>query len=153
MTVCTRERQPFFDEPGIRQIAEQCWRSVPEHCAFVTLDEWVLMPNHLHAVLFIEERPGRGVQLNAPTARDPDSRFSVISPRAGSLGLVVRTYKASVTARCRKEGFDHFGWQRNYYDHIVRDDESLNRIREYVINNPLVWELDENHPGRWHGDP
>jgi len=151
VTICSQDREPLFDEPAIRAVVEQCWLSLPEHFPFVILDEWTLMPNHLHAVLFLEETSGRGVQLNAPT-RDSSNHFSAISPRAGSLALVIRTYKAAVTSGCRKEGRDDFGWQRNYYEHIVRDERSLDRIREYIASNPFTWEHDENHPAHWHGD-
>jgi len=151
VTICTHDRELFFDDPSIRQIAEECWLAIPAHFPRVRLDEWVVMPSHLHGILAFEEWQGRGVQLNAPTAipsqpRNHDNRFSVISPRSGTVGVVVRTYKAAVTASCRRWGRDEFGWQRNYHDHIVRDAAELVRIRRYIRANPLNWETDENNP-------
>ena len=113
----------------------------------VALDEWVVMPNHVHGILVV--KASRGVQLNAPTTpdswRDQDNPFSVMSPRPGTIGVVIRTYKAAVTARCRKADFD-FQWQRNYYDRIVRNEGDLRRIREYIRTNPQSWLADEYHP-------
>ncbi len=148
ITICTRGRRLFFEDPALKMIAEDCWKRIPAHHLGVSIDEWVVMPNHLHGLVsFIGQ--GRGVQLNAPTtSRDLTRRHSVISPRAGTLSVVVRTYKAAVTTRCRRTGFFDFGWQRNYYEHIVRDEDDLNHVRQYIVDNPLQWELDEYHPAQ-----
>ncbi len=69
-----------------------------------------------------------------------------MSPKRGRLGVIVRTFKAAVSTECRRHGIEGFGWQRNYYEHIVRNEESLREIREYIANNPLRWELDSLHP-------
>lgn len=55
VTICTANRELFFNDAGIRQIAEQCWVEMPRHSAAVTLDEWVVMPNHLHGIVAIDE--------------------------------------------------------------------------------------------------
>jgi putative transposase len=60
--------------------------------------------------------------------------------------LVIRTYKAAVTVLSRRRGYRRFAWQRNYYEHVIRDEPELNRIREYIHNNPQQWEFDENNP-------
>lgn len=130
VTICTRNKELFFEDDGLRIIAERCWLAIPEHFPYVQLDAWIVMPNHVHGVLWIVRR---GVQLNAPTKG--------ISPRRGTLSVVVRTYKAVVTTQCRRDGYGYFGWQRNYYGHIVRD-------REYIFNNPLRWHLDRENPER-----
>jgi hypothetical protein len=62
------------------------------------------------------------------------------------LGEIVRSFKALATRRIRQAGVTAFAWQRNYYEHIIRDEESLNRIREYIVNNPLQWALDRENP-------
>ena len=74
--------------------------------------------------------------------------MSEISPKAGSLGVIVRSYKSAVTRLAGLDGFQKFAWQARYYDHIVRDEHSLCNIRQYIIDNPARWELDrENSPG------
>ena len=69
-----------------------------------------------------------------------------MSPVLGSLGVIIRTYKGAVTRKCRKAGLDYFGWQRNYYEHIVRNEQERDRIREYIQNNPFNWDQDEYNP-------
>lgn len=150
VTICTRDRELFFQDGRIRAIAEQCWLAIPQHHAGVELDEWVMMPNHVHGVIVLSPSPERiaaptpGVQLNAPTREGG----ILSSPCRNTLGVVIRTFKAAVTTVCRREGYMHFGWQRNYYEHIVRNEAALNRIRQYIIDNPGQWETDENHPNR-----
>ncbi len=65
-----------------------------------------------------------------------------------SLGSIIRAYKSAVTNWCKNNGHGHFRWQRNYHEHIIRDENSLNRIREYIINNPLRWHLDKENPNK-----
>jgi hypothetical protein len=88
---------------------------------------------------------GRGVQLNAPT-RDADNAFSVMSPHRKTLAVVIRTYKASVTSACRQAGHVNFGWQRNYFEHVIRNERELNLIQQYVTANPVQWEADRENP-------
>ena len=149
VTICTRDRMRFFENRIIRTIAERCWLEVPDHHPVIQLDEWVIMPNHLHAIVVIEQC--RGVQLNAPTTRKRNSTLSSISPHRNTLGTAVRTFKAAVTTLCRRAGHDRFGWQRNYYEHVVRNEGDSNEIRQYVLSNPAQWDLDEENPDRQQG--
>jgi REP element-mobilizing transposase RayT len=162
VTVCTHERRLLFDELAIRQLAEDCWLAIPDHAPGVELDEWVVMPNHVHGIIVqcgdIQGRDvqgrdvqGRDVQLNVPTARDPNNPFSIMSPRRNTLSVIIRTYKAAVTTACRRIGRDDFAWQRNYYEHIIRNERELNAIRQYIQNNPLKWALDRDNPTNWKG--
>src|SRR3989304_2987346 len=161
VTICTHQRQMFFDDPVIRPIAETCWRAIPEHAQVVELDEWVIMPNHLHGLLGIQDR--RGVQQNAPTGdaptgdalatnsptrRDPDHPFSLLSPVRNTLPVIVRTYKAAVTAACREAGRSQFAWQRGSYEHVVRDERARDAVRRYIRQNPLRWSLARDNPYR-----
>ncbi len=68
-----------------------------------------------------------------------------MSPRRNSLHVIVRTFKAAVTAQCRGQGFSQFGWQSRFHDHIIRDEDDLNRIRQYIVNNPDQWQSDEHY--------
>ena len=135
VTMCTKDRRPLFDRPEIRSIAERCWLEIPRHHAGVDLDTWVIMPDHIHGIVFFTRE---GVQLNAPTTpRDPTDPYSTMSPTHDSLGTVIRTYKAAVTTLCRRGGNVDFGWQRSYYDRVIRDEAELERTREYIEQNPL----------------
>lgn len=145
VTICTRDRALLFEDERVQKLAERCWLSIPEHFSAVELDEWIVMPNHVHGLLLINDVVGGGealgVQLNAPT----DVGFPQVSPKHSSLGVIVRTYKAAVTTACRQAGASGFGWQRGYHDRVVRNDRELDNIRRYIANNPYHWEHDEHY--------
>ena len=138
-------------------IAEQCWKEIPGHFSSVRLDQYVVMPNHIHGIIVIESSrnssktasqdvvPRKDVQLNVPT-NEFSKTMSEISPKSKSLPVIVRTYKAAVTTRCRFAGFNAFEWQSRYYDHIIRDGTDLDRVRMYILNNPVNWARDQDNP-------
>ncbi len=106
------------------------------------------MPNHFHGILVIdkdaEEADGRGTARCAPTIR----QFGKMIPE--SLPAIIRGFKAGVTRRINilRNIPGAQVWQRNFYEHVIRDENSLNRIRKYIINNPLSWDLDRENPER-----
>ena len=71
--------------------------------------------------------------------------MSKLSPQSGTLGVIIRSYKSSVTRWCRQNDDDDFSWQSRFYEHMIRDDRSLNNIRRYIINNPAKWSEDKNY--------
>jgi len=149
VTICTKERIEVFGEivdgEMIRNdcgnIVQSCWEELPAHFANIQLDEFIVMPNHIHGIILILDELGRDVQLNIPTG-DYHSR---ISPRKGSLSVVVRTFKAAVTTECRKKGYTDYCWQSRFHDHIIRNEQSLNKIREYIRTNPQRWAWDKGN--------
>ena len=152
VTICTKGRQLFFEAATLRDVAERCWAELPNHFPSISLDAWVVMPNHVHGIICIEvsdkDEDCRGVQLNAPTTRlhSVGNSFSSMSPGSGTLGVIMRSYKAAVTRICHRLGYAEFAWQRNYYEHIVRDERELERIRDYIDANPHNWASDEYNP-------
>jgi len=119
---------------AIGRIVSDEWVRSVEICPEIELDYWCIMPNHFHAVIIMKEsnsHPQGGTFQRTPH----------------SLGSIVAGFKGSVTRKVNEiNGSYGFPvWQRNYYDHIIRDDEDLNRIREYIINNPSKWELDKEY--------
>lgn len=168
ITIVTSNRQSFVGNVAngemrlneIGTLARDCWLAIPAHHPHADLDEFVIMPNHVHGVIVIENDPNadvirRGVQLNAPTndikPRDPNNPFSVMSPHRRSLGVIIRTFKGAVTTMCRSLNRYDFGWQRNYYEHIIRNEFDLERIREYIFNNPRNWQTDVENAIRGDG--
>jgi len=151
VTICTRNQSLFFNHAQLGNIAKNYWVEIPKHFPDIELDEWVIMPNHVHGIVMIVDSSRRGVQLNAPTTESSIDRtgpvssnyYSRISPKKGSLGVIIRTYKGMVTKTSRDFGIDYFGWQRGYHDQIIRNRQELDRIRKYIIENPAKWELDE----------
>jgi putative transposase len=201
ITICTHNRQPFFGEivraglsPAQMEfnqyggIAYDQWQKIPERFENIELDQFVIMPNHIHAILFIIEPATGTARVGAsptPTvdetenaqvgADDPvgagftpaldetnNARVGTSptptqigqpqNPIRTTIGDVVGAYKSLVANEClkiykAKNEFLGKLWQRNYYEHIIRDEKSYNAIAEYILNNPAQWELDELYPG------
>ncbi len=153
VTIVTKGRVPYFGKvegddvrlSAIGEIAAQCWAENPQHHAGIELDEWVIMPNHAHGIIVIVET---GVAV-VETLQCNVSTKSVISPKTGSLSVAVRSFKSAVTKLAHNAGHE-FGWQERFWDHIIRDEEELNRIRNYIRANPSNWENDKNNDdGLW----
>ncbi len=83
----------------------------------------------------------RGTSLQGT---DESNKFAPLKP--GSLQAIINAYKSSLTRWCRKNGYDNFAWQTRFYDHIIRDEQSLDQIREYIVNNPVKWDEDQDNP-------
>ncbi len=156
----------------IGKIAQQFWVDIPNHFSHTYIDAYVIMPNHIHGIVVID-RPSNGnyppknnddctknvetLHCNVSTPspytprKDPQREFmSQISPKAGSLGTIVRSYKSIVSRCCRQNGLDNFGWQPRFYEHIIRADGSLDRIRQYIIKNPANWAKESRKcPNLW----
>ncbi|MCK5580079.1 MAG: transposase [Candidatus Omnitrophica bacterium] len=148
VTICTKTKNNYFGHivdgnmilNKFGQIAIQCWTAIPEHFSNIRLDEFVIMPNHIHGILIITKR--RDVALQRLY-----NKMSKISPRAGSISTAIRSFKSIVTRTINADYPDlHFAWQPRFHDHIIRTEKSLNQIREYIIGNPTRWDLDKNNP-------
>ena len=116
------------------------WRNIEILRKSVELDLFVVMPNHLHGILFVkDDLYSLG---NAPSQKQTIKRKRTLE--AGSLGAIISQSKAGVTRRARASQIncDAKIWQRNYYDRIVRDEDSLNQIRQYIMANPARWRED-----------
>jgi len=149
VTICTHDKECWLGDlvnsemvlSEIGQIAKALWLEIPQHFENVILDDFIIMPNHVHGIVLNTD--SRGVQLNAPTKTN---YYSTISPKKNTLSVVIRTYKAALTRACRQQGYEFFRWQRNYYERVVRNQKELNRIWQYIANNPLQWESDNENP-------
>jgi putative transposase len=158
VTICTHEKQCFFGNIAngkmqlspTGKIAQQYWSEIPQHSKHTYLDEFIIMPNHVHGIIIINnpDNPRRDVPWNVPTEdveRDLSQTMSKLSPKSGTLSVIIRSYKSSVTRRCHQNGDHVFQWQSRFYENIIRDDKSLNNIRRYIINNPAKWTEDKNY--------
>lgn len=144
VTICAQNRECLFGEIKSGKmllnkyglIVHNEWGRTGEIRGNITLDEFVVMPNHIHGIIIIN---GRGTMHRAPTVE----RFG--KPTSNTIPTIIRGYKSSVTTQINisRSSPSQQVWQRNYYEHIIRNDEDLNRIREYVINNPKNWEKDD----------
>ena len=130
----------------IGKTAQEYWLQIPKHFNHVELDEYVIMPNHIHGIIIINDNR-RGDDTRRDTAcRVPTNQFG--KPVRGSLSTIIRSYKSAVTKRIN-ELRNTPGtklWQRNFYEQIIRNDHELYEIRKYIINNPAQWQLDSEYP-------
>ena len=105
----------------------------------VALDEFIVMPNHIHGIIIINDT-NVGANNHSPLQIN---RFR--SP-SKTIGSIIRGFKIGVTKWFRKSTNTYNVWQRNYYEHVIRNEKELSKIREYITNNPLKWQLDRENP-------
>ncbi len=130
----------------IGEIAESCWQEIPRHFEHVDLDYYIIMPNHLHGILIIDD-DRRGTACRAPT--DDQTTYERFGkPQKGSIPTVIRSFKSAVTKQINQlrntPGLPV--WQSNYFDRVIRDEDELTRIREYILYNLLKRQLDKENP-------
>ena len=143
VTICIKNRISYFGDinvvetgncPSLRptiigQTTIDYWTEIPKHYPFVELDEFVAMPNHFHGILL----------FNRPEKNDwQPNKFGVQSQ---NLGAVIRAFKSSVKRYANQNDIE-FEWQSRYHDRIIRNENELNAIRQYIIDNPLKWKND-----------
>jgi REP-associated tyrosine transposase len=149
VTICTYKKKCVFGNvvDGEMQLNEcggvvqEEWLKTAEIRKNVELDVFTIMPNHFHGILVIVDKC-RGTVHRAPTLE----QFA--KPTSGSLPTIIRYFKSAVTRRINDSRGTPYTpvWQRNYYEHVIRDEDDLNEIKEYVVNNNLKWELDRENP-------
>jgi REP element-mobilizing transposase RayT len=149
ITICTHDKKCVFGKvieekiilSPIGEIAKKCWEEIPEHYPKVELDEYIIMPNHIHGIIIMSE--GRDLINQILTT---ENNFPLMKNPKETLGKIIRYYKARSTKLIHNSGYIDFQWQSLFYDRIVRSDNELNNIRDYITNNPLKWYLDEENP-------
>jgi putative transposase len=152
-TICTYKRQVLFGTVAsgemqlneFGQIVCDEWRKTAEIRHEIGLDTLMVMPNHLHGIVLVTDYTV-GATGGSPFRSGPSKH---------SLGSFIAGFKSAVTTRINKVRVTPQApiWQRNYYEHVIRDEESLNRIREYILNNPAEWDLDPENPASTAVDP
>lgn len=162
ITICTHDRLPLFGKivdgamvlNTAGKIVEKCWCAIPGHFPQVTLDEFVVMPNHVHGIIIVgATNPVRtndpvGANDYSPLQSNETSTQSNEIPRplqhgtSGTIGSMVRGFKIGVTRWFRANTDIHAVWQRNYYEHIIRNEDAYLAIAEYIQTNPQRWEID-----------
>ncbi|MEJ5165965.1 MAG: transposase [Thermoanaerobaculia bacterium] len=145
ITICTYNRKHLFgkiingkmalNDGG--KIVQQYWLEIPKHFPNAGLDEFIIMPNHVHGIIMIHNN----VQAN-------DYSPSKFKSPSKTIGSTIRGFKIAVTKGFRFNSNVYIVWQRNYYEHIIRNENELNKIREYIVNNPLQWRFDRESPWR-----
>ena len=149
VTLCTRKKACWFGEvrnEKVRlspagEVARQFIEKIPQIHPNYSLPAWVVMLNHIHAIIGIEDRL-------VPSVETPHRGVSTTKPwRPGVLGAVINQYKSACTKRIRALGYVNFRWQAGYYDHIIRNEKYLQDIYRYMLGNPAKWAEDEYSSG------
>lgn len=148
VTVCTYNRMMLFgdvvnDEMRLNEagrIVQATWDKLPEHYHHLELDEWVVMPNHVHGIITLVDTHDVGAGLRSAPTPAGNKRHP--------LSKIIRAFK-SFSARRINEHRSTPGvpvWQRNYYEHVIRNESDLHDIRHYIVHNPAKWADDPNYP-------
>ncbi len=147
ITICTEGRIPLFGVLSdghvllswAGQIVQEEWLRTPQIRREIKLDEWIVMPDHFHAIVFIEptEENGRVGAAGWPPANEGSKQFTGIPPANRSLSRLINQFKATTTRRINqwRQTPDGKVWQRGYYDRIIRNDVELDKMRKYIRNN------------------
>jgi len=152
VTVCTFERKCVLGtlhegHIGLSELGEsvrECWLVIPRHFAKVNLHEFVVMPNHLHGIV---EIVSVGAQHAAPLLGGDSNAGNPAFVKPGSLGAMVRSFKAAVTKKARRQlGWNGEVWQRNYFERVLRDGKEIAGAGRYIAENPMMWDLDQENP-------
>lgn len=154
ITINTGNRKHFFGEiingeirlSPIGEYAEKFWMEIPNHFPFVELGNFVVMPNHTHGILIINNVKSlhcndidKSLHCNDSTT---NQYYSDISPKSGSISTIIRSYKSVVSKHARLLN-PEFNWQPKFHDHIIRNSKSFERIQNYIENNPSNWKEDK----------
>jgi len=191
ITIVTQQFEHFFGkivdgEMVLNEMGEIVWNEwflsekIRDH---IFLDEFVIMPNHVHGIVIIDHELSReqrcrdnvlsrdvlsrrdvlhctdvlqNVSTNPsnpppptnPTKKQKSEFFAKISPTSKSLSMMIRQFKSAVTKKSR-DIMPYFAWQPRFYDRIIRNENEMNRIRQYIIDNPKMWHRDRNNGELW----
>jgi REP element-mobilizing transposase RayT len=149
VTICTENKRCVFGKVSddvvhlspLGAYVASCWREIPGHYSKVEIDEFIVMPNHMHGIVVITgDNPVPELRRRGKVA--PAKTLAEVRPKSGSLSNVVGSFKSAVSYWC---GTQHpgFGWQARFHDRIIRGDKALQAMREYIRNNPANWLKDE----------
>ena len=168
ITICTHNRECFFgdivaDEMLLNEagrMIESAWNDIPRRFPGVSLDASIVMPNHLHGIIVIEDAVGANLlcaqercgRLQGGRIQDSPLQAGTL---AGTVGRMVQAFKSITTndyiVGVKQHGWPSFPgkiWHRDYYEHIIRSEKVLNATREYIVYNALRWALDPENPTR-----
>jgi putative transposase len=160
ITICTFNRELLFGNiAGARgsvplqmelneygKIVYNDWYHTPEIRKTIILDQFVVMPNHIHGIIIIAEETDTTLRIKGTQQRAPAERFG--KPTSNTIPSIIRGFKSATTARINRlrNSAGNPVWQRNYYEHVIRNDTELSEISEYILYNPAKWAGDKENP-------
>lgn len=164
VTICTGGREHYFGEitngemrlSEIGHYTDECIKNIPQHNLYATVPLYVIMPNHIHLIVVIDDVPSPVETVHAPSQTTPfqkqqqsrwldenvNEKMQTISQRKNKLSFAIGNFKSAVTKFANQNQI-LFSWQTRFHDHIIRKTDEMNRIAEYIETNVLRWESDE----------
>jgi len=153
VTICTKDRicclcnikddRVYLSEIG--KIVHEEWLETPIIRPDVLLDDFIIMPNHVHGIIKLPKNNDFDTQKRRDAQRRVSTReFGPLQPK--SLSAIINNFKGSVKRKCNQNDLAFFTWQSRYYEHIIRDEDDLAHIKKYIANNPIKWSEDRNNP-------
>jgi len=150
ITICTHNHECLFGEiikeemrlNEFGKIAEKLCKEIPEHFMTAQLDEYVVMPNHIHGIIILCEHVG----TRHAVSLQKHERFG--NPTHSSIPTIIRSFKSAVTKRINEMWHSPLSlfWQSKFYDRVIRNDKELNNVRDYIRNNILLWAFEKDDP-------
>ena len=149
ITICAQQKKCLFGTiknakiqlNNLGKVVAEEWRKTLALRDYLKLDAWVVMPNHFHGIIQIEKESS--VEKESISSDKNIEKFG--KPVSGSIPSIIRSFKSAVTKRFNEVRQTPGGklWQRNYWEHVIRNETELKHFREYIINNPAHWKLDK----------
>ncbi len=160
VTICTHERKPLLGSisdgnmllNSNGEIVKSCWTDIKEHFTSTELSAYVIMPNHLHGIIIINESVAARHAVPDDFAKSSQITISTTEsfgkPVVCSLPTIIRSVKSAVTKQVNaSRGNRQLPlWQKGYYEHVIRSEEEFVQIGEYILGNPMKWEIDRENP-------
>ncbi len=149
ITICTKNRMHYFGKienqkmvyTPIGAIANVLWYEIKNRNKNVELGEYVIMPDHMHGILILQNNPtGTGHALSEKDAPIGKNRFQNIGKN--SVSSIIGGYKSAVTKHANRLGLE-FAWQTRFYERIIKHEKAYENITKYIYNNPLNWNNDK----------
>ncbi len=149
VTICVKPRENRFgnivqyemEYTHFGKIAKTLWEQIPKHFPFVLLDEFIVMPDHIHGIIVIDKTHELtypvGAHNYARLQKRPILYKNKFGPQSKNLGSIIRAYKIAVKTYANHHHIP-FAWQPRYYDRIIRNERELNNVRRYIRNNPKM---------------
>jgi REP element-mobilizing transposase RayT len=163
VTICTKEHQEYFGKienekmilNELGKFVDDEWLKTAQIRKKVELDDYVIMPNHLHGIIILNETDRRddpvgrlenSIVISKKNSETMQRIVSTETLKANSLGSIIGQFKSAVTKRAKEKGINNFAWQPRFYDRIIRNEKELYNIRKYIQQNPLKWDLEKHTP-------
>jgi len=155
ITICAAERRNILGKiengkvalSGLGEIVSRCWIQIPKHFSAARMEEFVVMPNHLHGIIGLTV----GARYIMPSHQRTRNTEGFQKPTRGSVPTIVRAFKAAATLEAKKSlGWKIELWRKNYFERVLRDGKEYADASRYILENPARWEWDKENRDRKH---